>query len=388
MTMPAFSHRARAILNVLGLAAVCALALLLSAVANRGHSRSRTPHSLIGANANGQDGEISRTNKNNFMIRRRLFSLSLSNLQSCPKVERLPPEHPIHYLLQTSTYAASFPGSGSKLLTKHLVEIITGMLVGEAGTSPSLERMKVQKMDRTGFARGQGEVVVLQTHFPHTLGKLSAWDDFVPRAFVVLRNPLHAIPAYFDELYQKSNHQLAGSSEETVAAWIKWRDSEFSNQLLLYGQFVSFWMEKYSGHDDKRVFFSYEDFVDEESGALEAVRLTSFLRVGVEASAMEMPTLNLTLSEALELFADMKEVPCIWKDIVHTGILSDGKSIWGGGRSLMERPFSAENLVVTLQTLSELMDRWSHHRRLLSILSGYHEKASNLLGGSHRPLDY
>jgi hypothetical protein len=76
-------------------------------------------------------------------------------------------------LLKTPTYLASFPGSGDKIFSKYLVEMITGMEVGEAAVSPSL--YKIAEMKDQGVIweiRGQGEVVGVKTHFPHTSGKL------------------------------------------------------------------------------------------------------------------------------------------------------------------------------------------------------------------------
>jgi len=359
-----------------------------------------------------------------------------------PKLPSLP------NLLSTSTYAASFPGSGNKLLTKHLVESISGMLVGDASTSPSLERMKVQKMDRTGFARGQMEVIALRTYHPHpdpTEGKLSAWDDFLTRAFVVLRNPMYAIPAYFDGMYQTKTHNLPSSSsssssssnsnndnndnndnnnseemDEDTALWIKWRDDQFSIQLQHYRNFVSYWMERYGGHDDRRVFFSYEGLISEDTGVAETMRLASFLEGGIRANVVDMVLKGTAgnkvensdgsgiaiaiddsmYAEALESFATVEEVPCVWKDIVHATILSSS-SLDGGEASsssataprglggLSEgaqsstdwrrRPFTPENLVEMSKVLLEMMEMWNEHRRLLSILSGYQQEVTDHL---------
>jgi len=341
---------------------------------------------LIGANTTTQD----------IKIRRHLSS----DLQNCPKLNRPKPQLPsIPNLLLASTYAASFPGLGAdKLITKHLVESVTGMLVGDATISPSLERMKAQHMDSTGFARGQGEVVVVRTHFPHTSGRLAAYDDRVPRAFVILRNPLHAIPCYFDQLYQMHSHIPVGSSsssstKETQDAWIKWRDNQFSDQLLLYRNFVSFWMLKYLGKDDKRIYFAYEDLMEEEMGAHEAIRLAGFLEGGIRASAMEITTQSSQLGpdsiaeEAVKSFADISEVPCIWKDIfTSTTQQIPGEANQFSFREPTERPFTAENLAEMSTMLLDLMNRWSRHQRVLSILSGYRREVLNI-GGIQRPLD-
>ena len=77
------------------------------------------------------------------------------------------------------------------MITKYLVEAVTGLYVGEAINSPSLGKVQALNKVRddrrkkkgkgggeeedgeTGFyGRGQGEVVAVRTQFPHTSGKL------------------------------------------------------------------------------------------------------------------------------------------------------------------------------------------------------------------------
>lgn len=257
-----------------------------------------------------------------------------------------------------------------------------------------LQLPEIVHMDSTGFARGQGEVVVVRTHFPHNSGRLAAYDDFVPRAFVILRNPVHAIPCYFDQLYQMNSHIPVGSSsstKETQDAWIKWRDNNFSDQLLLYRNFVSFWMLKYLGKDDKRIYFAYEDLMDEERGAQEAIRLAGFLEGGIKASAWIMMQSQLRpdsiVEEAVKSFADISEVPCIWKDIVtSTNQQIPEEASKFSFHEPTQRPFTAENLAEMSIMLLDLINRWSRHQRVLSIMSGYHREVLNI-GHIQSPLD-
>jgi hypothetical protein len=47
-------------------------------------------------------------------------------------------------------------------------------------------------------------------------------------------------------------------------------------------------METYINDDHDRIFFSYEKFVDGESGGEEAVRLANFLEGGLRENALAM----------------------------------------------------------------------------------------------------
>ena len=136
---------------------------------------------------------------------RRLQSSSSSF--NCPEImkNRPTPQLPVIPLLKQSFYAASFPGTNDKLLSKSLVESMTGLLVGDASTSPSLK-----KMEALGDSNvyGQGEVIALRTHFPHTSGKLASYDEDISKAFIILRNPLYAIPQYFNQVYRNNNHLM------------------------------------------------------------------------------------------------------------------------------------------------------------------------------------
>lgn len=117
----------------------------------------------------------------------------LDTLSQCPTLNRPPPRNPPLPTLQQSTYAVSFPGSGDRMITKYLVESMTGLFVGEASISPSLaemndfalndsnfEQQRQQKQiseyleegGKGGIVRGQGAVVAVRTQFPHSTGKL------------------------------------------------------------------------------------------------------------------------------------------------------------------------------------------------------------------------
>jgi hypothetical protein len=313
----------------------------------------------------------------------------------------------VDLLLRTSTYAATVPGLGAmdSILTGRLVESLSGMLVGDANVSPSSERMRQQGMDRTGFARGQGEVIVLRTQFPYDdspPARLSAYDEFVTRAFVILRNPTRSIPCHFDRMYAMGGHHPTGGSPSwandddgsatTMArnAWMRWRDDNLPDQLRRYESFVSFWMDRHEGRHDERLYFSYEGLVDGLVGPTEASRLVKFLEGGVmsniatgHSSGGDSRTTESTIAIANAVvgssFADAEEVPCIWEDVVGT-TMTDESVVLGKSSSVHRRPFTAENIADVSGMLSSLIERYSGHKRLVGILSEYRrEKISELM---------
>jgi len=76
------------------------------------------------------DASDERVNTTDFRSHR-----SLMTILSC----RHPPHVPSDPLWK-STYAASFPGSGDKIVTQNLVEGMTGMFIGESNLSPSMAK--------------------------------------------------------------------------------------------------------------------------------------------------------------------------------------------------------------------------------------------------------
>lgn len=169
-------------------------------------------------------------------------------------------------------------------------------------------------------------------------------------------------------------------------------------------------METYINDDHDRIFFSYEKFVDGESGGEEAVRLANFLEGGLrenalamvrdrevaEGSEMSVERKDGLMEEAMRGVVKIYDVPCIWKEVFYPegggGTLSsssnnnnlqrrrlqEGEQPYSYSSTIAttwsptQRPLTPENLASISQMLLELMNRWSRHQRLLNILAGYH----------------
>ena len=87
------------------------------------------------------------------------------------------------------TWQASFPGSGSRM-TWSLVEALTGIRTND---------------DYDTHHRGYDRVVAVKTHYPikNAYNKWPKLDEKFGRAMVILRNPMNAIPSYFNLQYGK-----------------------------------------------------------------------------------------------------------------------------------------------------------------------------------------
>jgi len=186
------------------------------------------------------------------------------------------------------TWQASFPGSGARM-TWSLVEALTGIRTND---------------DYNSHERGYERVVAVKTHYPvkDARRRFKGLDELFGRAMVILRNPLSAIPSYFnlqyEHLHQLPNHSTRGPNED----WIMYRDNAefgFSTQISNYEKFVEYWMDKYEDRSNL-LMVSYEDLTDNWLGPIVSTRIAGFLAEvdGVDPIAPEA-------------------ISCVWETIVN-----------------------------------------------------------------------
>lgn len=187
---------------------------------------------------------------------------------------------------------------------------------------------------------------------------------------VSLGNPMHAIPSFFNHIYEMKNHLRVHSQRAPVEAWIEWRDRLAAGQIRKYAEFVNYWMERFETLNDNRIFISYERLTDDVRGPEEAARITKFLaqREGVDPISVN-------------------SVPCVWRAVVKYKEVAanPNKRRLGEGRRRLdpahhdsqrsgptERPYTPQLLASMSQMLLDLIERWGdHHLRLRITLEGY-----------------
>lgn len=194
------------------------------------------------------------------------------------------------------TYLASYPGSGTRI-ARRLIRAVTGGAYRIQDTESDINIDEIHQSPTTT------PMIMLQTRYPHKSGSLAAGphDANARRAVILIRNPIRALPALFDELHALEKHlpkkfhphNTAGDAvassavlntedekknKASIAEWISWRDRMFETQMDQYAEFVRYWTNRYDGRD--RILLSYDDLVqvvDESAGIDELIRLTMFL---------------------------------------------------------------------------------------------------------------
>ena len=260
-----------------------------SFVSDAPHDISSQPHAqfqrrLSEANHDNLLDSTTSSPQPNQNQRRRSLSIfkSCNSMPDAPKPKELP---------IPQVYFATFPGSGSRI-TRQLIKALTGL--------------RVQNEHDTRPAR---DTVAVQTRHPHLSGSLIEWDSEIHRGILLIRNPLYALPSFFDELYVTQKHKpsrfhpeqpVSVEDEASAAEWVSWRDRMFDSQMVSYHEFIRYWIQRY-GHDD-RVIMAFEDLTDDKIGSEQALALKRFLG-RVDA----VPTV------------EEDDVPCVWQTIFKNG---------------------------------------------------------------------
>eukprot|EP00986_Skeletonema_menzelii_P012997 scaffold7349_cov145-Skeletonema_menzelii.AAC.11 len=273
------------------------------------------------------------------------------------------------------TYLATYPGSGSRI-TRTLLKAMTGLRVHDES-----------ELDRP---RRTNNVVIIQTRYPHSSGQLVQFDSEVHKGIILIRNPMHALANLFDELYARKKHlpikfqnadRRYKDGGPSIQDWISWRDRVFESQLLQYGEYVRYWMKRYS--DEERIVISYEDLMDDRGGEgeREVMRLAQFLR------------------RIKDVNVDLESVSCIWNTLAKNGGGEDGDGIGDSegtnverrqlssyiiphpssiGADVAQRPFSVKQLRAMVTMLQELAYEFQYNVLLYGKLIKYHREVMDL----------
>jgi len=167
--------------------------------------------------------------------------------------------HPVETL-----YQPAFPGSGSRM-TYELVSALTGMTISNDhnyAVDPNVRK----------------RVVSVKTHYPNRNGiSLEKYDEDFHGALLVIRNPIKAIPSFFNFWYERINHLENHSIRAPTEDWIAFRDANLNEQLKSWAHHMDYWLNKYSKDRSKLLVLPYEYLTDDARGPATALKLAAFL---------------------------------------------------------------------------------------------------------------
>lgn len=246
------------------------------------------------------------------------------------------PNHPVG-----TVYQPAFPGSGSRM-TYELVTALTGLPISNDHN---------YNID----PRVHKHVVSVKTHYPNRNGiPLDQYDGDFDGAILIIRNPIKAIPSFFNFWYERTNHLENHSIRAPTEEWIAFRNANLGEQLDSWRFHMDYWLEKYKDNRSKLLVLPYEHLTDTVRGAGTALKLAMFLDSleGVNAARPE-------------------DVACIWHRSVKymdEGESVEGHSVRSGSSST---PYTANQFDLMRTALQTQKWKYSDDPEVFKIMDQY-----------------
>ena len=225
---------------------------------------------------------------------------------------------------------------------------------------------------------GHENIVSIKTHYPSNEGRPLPGSESVPRAILLIRDPLYSIPSYFNFLYEYQNGLAGHSVRAPLEEWIKWRNDNFDRQMQVWRRHTEYWMDNYKA--ENRLVLPYERLTDDDFGAETAIKIAEFL----------------SLSDGVTS-RPSTEIPCIWHTIVKYKNLKapqgngDGQQVVdveskrGGPKYIA--PFNEIQLKDMLNVLTQLLERYRSDEEINSVLVSYIDEVARRAEGPPEDLN-
>lgn len=174
----------------------------------------------------------------------------------------------------------AYPGSGSEMF-RSLVLAATGLGGGEIYARPNC----------------RGNVATCKTHWPALkyFPPQNLTDRVQPRAILLIRNPMDALPSFFNHIYEQRKRIGFHSQQAPESEWQTWRNRRFNDQIDKWKAMFLTWREK---PFTVAFYLQYEHLVSEENGP----KLFSMVLNEVRKANFAVP--------------EEEDVPCLWYNVV------------------------------------------------------------------------
>ena len=326
-------------------------------------------------------------------MRRQLATSSESSLSAATDGDTCPLSHAIQPTeeIERPVPIASYPGSGAKM-TWMLVETLTGLVTADE------HRLNGNPWNKA---------ISVKSHWPHPHGaarighvvdkKLSAemaagaptmeaeaLNESVsfPRAVLLLRHPLSAIPSLHNFLYEAQTQTRGHTVRAPLDRWQTWLERNFDTELTAWEDHFAYWVDRYGA--EERLVVTFEGLTDEVEGPRSSMALMDFLSQGVGGKG------SIGWTSRTE-----EEVTCIWRKMVQykkegsgsgheNGTAPANDLPPGNGRILFNpnkpishrsgsdyRPYSQEQLERMADMFRRLQGRYGGDEQVAPILEAY-----------------
>lgn len=246
-------------------------------------------------------------------------------------------------------------------MTWKLIEALTGIVTGDE------HHLNGHQWDRTASVK---------SHFPHEHGSnemgLTTNEQF-PRAILLLRHPKDSIPSFFNFLYEVEHNLPGHSTRAPTEDWIKWRDSNFDEQMVVWAQHADYWLSRYSDDPEKILVLGFEGMTDDRGGPASALGLAAFLdrSAGIDTIDPEaVPCIWDKIVRYKEGEEDTTTPPTVGRLVFQTGEEEGvaSKRAAGDGN---DRPYTEQQLEKMLGLLREVHKKHKSNKQLVQWLRSY-----------------
>jgi hypothetical protein len=262
--------------------------------------------------------------------------------------EEIPPPSNCNLLPETKVstnplWVASFPGSGAELF-RELVTSITGQATADGA-----------------FQGDCHDAVTCKTHWPTMSGgkfqdpKQSSFKQtkFGKSSILLLRNPRHALPSWYNQIYEVRVGADFHSKQAPQASWERWRGNKpksymLGNRMAQWKNLILYWVEHSQYHVD--LIVPYEKLVKEATGP-----------------AILQKVADVLSNENVATVAKPADIPCLWKYTVQ-----EKKSMKRSSHKY-EPAYTMRHQKQMLYMLDDVMDKVSHLPELVLIIKGYRQ---------------
>jgi hypothetical protein len=237
-----------------------------------------------------------------------------------------------------ATWVGSFPGSGAEV-TWQLIQAITGLATDEDTSN-------------IGHA-AKGMAVAIKTHFP-SLAPAGAFINLqkkldVKQAILLIRNPMSAIPSYFNFQWEQENGLKQHTRRAPPNKWVEWRNGNFENELVRWVEHVRWWADSFQVNQPGKLHvLVFERLVSPDAGVDELVKLGRYLR-------------NVS-PEIAESMIPFKEYGCVWKMLVQPPSSGNGvrkRSDANALRGPRKFPYTSSQIQLLNHRLTELKNEYA-----------------------------
>jgi len=242
----------------------------------------------------------------------------------------------LHNFTGKPIWVPAYPGSGSEML-RALVQAATGL---------GGDDYYIHKACRNGPA-------TCKTHWPTISYRRRSEpakdkERFADRYVVLMRNPRHALPSYFNYKWESRNRVKSHSKQAPKEDWINWRDNSFEAEI---GNWKNLFLQWQKQPFERAMYLPYEALTHIDSGPH---------IFGQFAAEMRKTGVHV---------APEKDLACLWYSVVK------GQKAERTQRATHTYvpAYTVQQKVLFLEMLDSLRQMFRNDTELVEILNGYYE---------------